>query len=267
MTVQHLDGAAVNRISLISVISEGPAGRVFVAVDQVLGRRVVIKSLAANSFTDPFQRRRLMEEARLLSNIDHPNLLRIYDYVERNGHDRFTIEFAAGKSLPDVLQEGLDFAAKVRVATAVASLLAAVHRCGVVHGALSPKSVLIADDGSIKVVDFHSTTTVLDLPRSDRQWQSPEQIEGGDATRESDMYSYGLLLRALFGERDRDVRALVASLLCVAPTDRATATVALGRLHRLAKRRARRIRTSLAAFAAAVLLVAGAKYTDRKSVV
>ena len=70
-----------------------------------------------------------------------------------------------------------------------------------------------------------------------------------------------MLLRAIFGERDRDVRSLVASLLFDAPTDRTTATVALGRLQRLAKRRVRRIRTGLIAFAAVVFLIAGAKYT------
>ena len=120
MTAQ-LFGAPVDRLSLISVISEGADGRVFVAVDNVLGRRVVVKSLATKSFTDPFQRRRLIEEAKLLSNIDHPNLLRIYHYAEKSGQDLFTIEFAAGKSLAEALAEGLDFAAKVRIATAVAS--------------------------------------------------------------------------------------------------------------------------------------------------
>jgi tetratricopeptide (TPR) repeat protein/tRNA A-37 threonylcarbamoyl transferase component Bud32 len=260
MTAQPF-GANAGRISLISVISEAPIGRVFVAVDNVLARRVVVKSLETSSFTDPFQRRRLIEEAKLLSKIDHPNLLRIYDYAEKNGHDQFTIEFAAGKSLPEALEEGLDFATKVRVATAVASVLAAAHRYGIVHGALSPKSVLIANDGAIKVIDFLSTNTVLDRPRSERRWQSPEQVEGIDATRESDLYSFGLLLRAMFEDRDRDVRALVTSLLCEAPADRTTAMVALGRLQRLAKRRVRRIRTGLVAFAAAVFLIAGAKYT------
>jgi len=233
MTVQHF-GVTADRISLIRVISEGAFGQVFVAADNVLGRRVVVKSLDTKSFADPFQRRRLIEEAKLLSKLDHPNLLRIYDYAERNGHDRFTIEFAAGKPLPDALAEGLDFAAKVNIATAVASVLAAVHRSGIVHGALSPKSVLIADDGAIKVIDFLSTNTVLDQPRSDPRWQSPEELEGAHATRESDMYSFGLLLRAMFGNRDHDVRALVASLLCEAPTERATATAALERLQRLA---------------------------------
>lgn len=260
MTAQPF-GANAGRISLISVISEAPIGRVFVAVDNVLARRVVVKSLDTNSFSDPFQRRRLIEEAKLLSKIDHPNLLRIYDYAERNGHDLFTIEFAAGKSLPEALDEGLDFATKVRVATAVASVLAAAHRSGIVHGALSPKSVLLANDGAIKVIDFHSTNTVLDRPRSDRRSQSPEQIEGIDATRESDMYAFGLLLREMFGERDRDVRAVVSSLLCDAPADRLTAMVVLGRLQRLAKRRVQRIRTGVAVFAAALFLVAGAKYT------
>ena len=260
MTAQPF-GIAAGRISLLSIISEGPIGRVFVAHDNVLARRVVVKSLETSSFSDPFQRRRLIEEAKLLSKIDHPNLLRIYDYAEKNGHDQFTIEFAAGKSLPDALEEGFDFATKVRIANAVASVLAAAHRYGIVHGALSPKSVLIANDGAIKVIDFLSTNTVLDRPRSDRRWQSPEQIEGIDATRESDLYSFGLLLRAMFGDRDRDVRALTASLLHEAPADRTTAMVAVGRLQRLAKRRVRRIRMGLAAFAAAVFLIAGAKYT------
>jgi serine/threonine protein kinase len=260
MTAQPFGGNA-GRISLISVISEAPIGRVFVAVDNVLARRVVVKSLDTNSFSDPLQRRRLIDEAKLLSKIDHPNLLRIYDYAERNGHDLFTIEFAAGQSLAEALEEGLDFATKARVATAVASALAATHRYGIVHGALSPKSVLIANDSAIKVIDFLSTNTVLDRPRSERRWQSPEEIEGIDATRESDMYAFGLLLRAMFGDRDRDVRAVVTSLLSDAPADRLTAMVALGRLQRLAKRRVRRIRTGVAAFAAALFLVAGAKYT------
>jgi len=102
MIVQHF-GVSADRISLIRVISDGEFGRVFVAADNVLGRRVVVKSLDTKSFADPFQRRRLIEEAKLLSKLDHPNLLRIYDYAERNGHDRFTIEFAPGKPLPDAL--------------------------------------------------------------------------------------------------------------------------------------------------------------------
>lgn len=254
-------GGSVDRIRLVSLLGEGRSGRVFVGVDEVLRRQVVVKRITAASFDDADQRKRLIDEARILSTLEHPNVVRIHDYAEQDGEDLFTLEYAVGKALPELLAEGLDFAEKVRVATAVGSVLAAAHRSGVVHGALSPQSIVIADNGDIKVVDFRSTSTYVDGPRADERWLSTEQLLGDEPTPAADMYSFGLLLREMFGDKDRDVRALIASLVQEAPTDRATAAVALERLGKLGQRRARRIRTGVIAFAALFFLVGGAKYT------
>jgi len=260
MSVQQF-GAAIDRISVVSVVDEGRTGRVVIASDHLLRRRVVVKSLRSGSFESESARKRLIDEARVLSNLDHPNVLRIHDFAEKNGHDLITFEFADGTSLPAALENGLDFSDKLRIATAVASVLATAHRKGIVHGALSPRSVLIAEDGAIKVIDFLSTSTQLDGPRAGLQWQSPEQIRGERVTRASDMYAFGLLLRELFGNGDRDVRGLISSFLSEAATDRPTAAVALERLERLAQRRVRRIRNAAIAGAALFFLFAGAKYT------
>lgn len=254
-------GGAVHRVRAVSLIDEGQWGQVFVGLDEVLRRRVVVKRLASASFENPGARRRLIEEARILSRLDHPNVLRIHDYSEREGYDVFTFEFAPGRPLPEVLEEGrLDFAKKVRIAAAVASALVVAHRNGIVHGALSPSSVILADNDEIKVADFTSTSTQLDGRRADPRWQSPQERLGDEPSRAGDMYAFGLLLREIFGEKDRDIRAIVTSLVREVPSERATAAVTLAGLHRLSRRQSRRIRLAAIILVTAVFAGGGVKY-------
>lgn len=250
----------MHRVRTVSLIDEGRWGEVFVGLDEVLRRRVVVKRLASASFENAETRRRLIEEARILSRLDHPNVLRIHDYSERDGYDVFTFEFAPGTPLPEALETGVDFAKKVRIATAVASALVVAHRNGIVHGALSPSSVIIAENDEIKVADFTSTSTQLDGRRAEAEWQSPEEKRGAEPSRAGDMYAFGLLLREIFGEKDRDIRAITGSLVRDAPSERATAAATLAGLHRLARRPARRIRIAAVILAAAFVLFGGMKY-------
>jgi len=240
-------GGTAQRIRPVSLLVDGRHGQVYVGMDQVLRRRVVVRRLALQSFENAEARTRLIEEARLLSQIDHPNILRIHDYHEQDGFDVFTLEFAGGTKLSRALEEGIDFAKKVRIATAVASALVIAHRHGIVHGALSADSVLLTDNGEIKIVDFTSTSTTL-------------EVRAGGRKRPDDMYALGLLLRQLFGEGDRDVRAIVASLLREAPSERATAAVTLTSLHHLGRRQARRVRTAAVIVVLGLFIFGGVKY-------
>jgi len=254
-------GGAVDRIRPLAVLGEGRHGQVFVGIDAVLRRRVVIKRVFSGSFENEETRQELINEARVLSCIDHPNLLRIYNYSEEDGDDVFTIEYVEGQRLPAVLADGLDFGKKVQIATAVASALTVAHRNGVVHGAVSPDSVSISPRGVIKLVDFNSTSNRVDGSRTDDRWLSPEETRGEKPVRESDMYRFGLLLLELFGTRDRDVRALIAALVHEAPTDRLTAADAHERLQVLAHRTARRLRIAAFALLGAIFVCGGIKYT------
>lgn len=255
-------GSTALRMRPVSLLGESARGEVFVGMDEVLRRRVVIKKLHARSFESDAARAVLIEEAQMLAQLDHPNILRIHGYSEADGFDVFMLEFAAGTTLAEAMSERMDFAKKLRIATAVASALVVAHRNGVVHGALSPDAVLITDSGEIKLTDFASTTTRIDGVRGDAKWQSPERAQGDNRpTRTSDMYSFGLLVRELFGERDRDVRLLISSLVRKVPSERATAAVALGRLQRLGSRKGRRIRAAAIALVVAFVVIGSIKYT------
>lgn len=249
------------RVRPVTLISEGRRGQVYVGVDDLLRRRVVVKRLASSSFESPESRKRLIDEARVLAQLDHPNLVRIHDYSERDGHDIFTLECTDGKKLSVALAEGLSFAEKVRVATAVASALAITHRNGILHGPLSLDSVIVAAKNEIKIVDYWATTTSLELPNSQTLGLSPEEMRHEERTTASDLYSLGFLLLALFGERDRDVRALIGSLLRVAPSERPTIATVLEKLDRLARRHVRRIRIAAATAGIAIAVLGGARYT------
>ncbi|HEX6099924.1 MAG TPA: protein kinase [Thermoanaerobaculia bacterium] len=252
---------AVDRVRTVALLSEGVQGQVFVGVDDLLRRRLVVKRMPSGASPRADQRTRMIHEARVLSRLDHANVLRVYDYSERDEYDVFTFEYLEGTPLVDAIAAGLEFAKKVRVATDVASVLSVAHRNEIVHGALSPRSVAISKAGAIKIVDFHSISTNVDGSRGDPRWSSPEEQRGAEPTRESDMYRFGLLLREMFGTRDRDVRSLLAALLCEAPSDRLTAAAALERLQRFGSRRARRLRVAAVALLATILSLGATKIT------
>jgi eukaryotic-like serine/threonine-protein kinase len=252
---------AVDRVRPVAVLAEGERGQVFVGVDDVLRRRLVVKRVPSGILPSADKRTRMIQEARVLSRLDHANVLRVYGYSQQAGHDVFTFEYLEGTRLGDALAEGLDFGRKVRIASAIASVLSVAHRNGLIHGGLSAASVVLSKSGEIKVVDFDSISTILDGSRSDPRWCSPEELRGAEPTRESDMYRFGLLLQEMFGTRDRGVRALAAALLCEAPSDRLTAAAALARLNRLAQRRARRFRIAGAVLLAAIVILGATKFT------
>lgn len=239
------------RVRPVSLISEGRRGQVFVGIDDLLRRRVVVKRLASNSFESAESRRNLIDEARLLSQLDHPNLLRIHDYSERDGHDIFTLEHVEGKKLSAVIAT-MSFADKVRVATAIASVLAMTHRNGILHGPLSLDSVVVAEKNQVKVVDYCATTTDLDAPCNTMH---------EERTTAADMLSFGALLREMFGEKDRDVRALIAWLTREVPSERPTTATVLEQLDRLAQRPRRRLRVATVVVFAALCLFGVARYT------
>lgn len=255
-------GGTALRMRPVSLIGEGARGEVFVGIDEVLHRRVIVRKLSTQRFASELQRHKLIREAQILAGLDHPNILHIHDYTEENGYDIFTVEFAPGDKLSEVLEEEtLDFARKLSIATAVASALVVAHRHGIVHGAICPDNVLLTQKGEIKLTDFASTTTRVNGPRAESRWRSPEQKRGDTVTITSDIYSFGLLLRELFGNRDRDVRALVTAMIREVPSERPIARETLARLNRLAQRKGRRIRGAAIAAGVLILIAGTFKYT------
>lgn len=231
-----LIGTTVGHIRVIDLIGRGGMGEVYSGIDEKLDRRVALKAIRQSHRLDAENRARFLREARMLSQLDHPGICRIYDYIEGEEADLLVLEFIHGKSLRVALQEGIDHTSCMRIALQIAEALAAAHAKGIVHRDLKPGNVMLAEDSTVKVLDFGLARTVdegpssqsiepshhpahsspsssrdISLDQCDTEIQtqmgmvmgtaafmSPEQARGEAATPASDMYSYGLLLQELF---------------------------------------------------------------------
>lgn len=150
----NLTGSRIGKLRIDHLIAKGGMGEVYAAFDETLGRRVAVKVIREKHRIEPRLRARFMREAQALSQIDHPNISRIFDYVEGSDVDLLVMEFIEGRTLRRAVQQGLDFRTKVRIAEAVASVLVAAHRHGIVHRDLKPDNVMLTPEGEVKVLDF-----------------------------------------------------------------------------------------------------------------
>ncbi len=130
-------------------------GTVYVGYDERLERRVALKSLRFLGLSDATHRARLLEEARLLSRLDHPNICRIHDFLPTAEGEFLVLEYIDGRPLTALLSEPLPTRERrFEIARAIGSALVAAHAAGIVHRDLKPANVLVTADGTVKVLDF-----------------------------------------------------------------------------------------------------------------
>ncbi len=146
-------GTTIGRIRLTDHLGKGGMGEVFVGYDQTLDRRVAVKCVRVGDRPKKIKGR-FLQEARILSRLDHPNICQIYDFVESQDRDFLVMELVEGVGLKQAAADGLDDKTKLEVAQKVADVLVAAHAEGVVHRDLKPEHVMITAEGDIKVLDF-----------------------------------------------------------------------------------------------------------------
>ena len=219
--VGGIEGEHLGRLRVGSLLGSGGMGEVYEAYDELLDRPVAIKMLRGDRRLSEDARARFLREARLLSRLDHPNICRLYDLIERDGEEALVLELVPGESLQSRLQAGpLETEEALRITIGVAEGLAAAHAAGVVHRDLKPANVMILPDGGVKLLDFGiarsnrvgsvppgtAGVTKARAPLWETQrggtvgtvaYMSPEQARGLEVTTASDLYSFGVLLREL----------------------------------------------------------------------
>jgi eukaryotic-like serine/threonine-protein kinase len=135
-------------------LGAGGMGEVYVGFDETLKRRVALKAVHAEHRLHAESKTRFLREAQILSQLDHPNICRVYDYIEDEQRDWLILELIEGKNLRQALQAGPDWSAKLKIAEQIADVLVVTHAAGVVHRDLKPGNVMITDAGVVKVLDF-----------------------------------------------------------------------------------------------------------------
>jgi serine/threonine-protein kinase len=177
-------------------------GVVLRATDRELGRDVAIKLLLEVEFGGGSLRERFLEEGRICSRLEHPNLVRLYDFgLPEDGPPYMVFEFIRGESLEARLRrKPLDGPEALRVLTDVGRGLAHAHDAGVVHRDLKPENVLLDEEGAAKVADFGlakdpdaQVQTVQGMLVGTPPFMAPEYIRGKRPGPAGDQYALGIL--------------------------------------------------------------------------
>jgi len=182
---------------------------VFIARDLMLDRLVAIKLLFPEFAKDPAFVERFRREAQAAANLNHPNIVGVYDWGKHNNTYYMAMEYVEGRTLADILRKQSTLRPEVAadVGMQVASALASAHRNGVVHRDVKPANILIGSNGSIKVADFgiaraidagHDSNLTQDgAVMGTATYFSPEQAQGAQPDPRSDIYSLGIVLYEL----------------------------------------------------------------------
>jgi serine/threonine-protein kinase len=213
MTLASGSGLGLYRIG--GLLGKGGMGEVYRARDEKLGRDVALKVLPSAFAWDPDRFARFEREARLLASLNHPNIAGIHG-LEQSGDTHFLVlELVEGETLAQRLVRPISIDQSLRLGLQIAAALEAAHAKSIIHRDLKPGNIMIAKDGTVKVLDFglakasspspvddgltHSPTLSITGTRAGvilgtAGYMSPEQARGEIAKKESDIWAFGCIL-------------------------------------------------------------------------
>jgi serine/threonine protein kinase/Tfp pilus assembly protein PilF len=230
------------RYKLQSAIGAGGMGEVFLAEDPELERLVALKILPAEFAENDDRVRRFVLEAKVVSALNHPNILTIYE-IGTIGKSRYIAsEYIKGETLRDKLKaESLSVSETLDIALQVALALEAAHEAGIIHRDIKPENIMLRADRLVKVLDFGLAKLAQDKPKDvdaeadtrvqtetragmilgTAAYMSPEQARGKDLDARTDIWSLGVVFYEMLAGRhpfaSETVSDLIASILTKEP--------------------------------------------------
>jgi serine/threonine protein kinase len=192
------DGLVAGRYRLVEEIGSGGMGRVWLAQDELLGRRVAVKEITAPPASLPDIR--TLREARAAARLDHPNVVRIFDVLWWSRRSWIVMEYVGPRSLHDAVRAKGPLAHReaARVGLLMLAALRAAHAAGVLHRDVKPQNVLLGPGGRVVLTDFGLATdqpemTVEPVVGSP-YFMAPERLESGRSGPAADLWSLGATL-------------------------------------------------------------------------
>ncbi len=215
-------GKTLGHYQITNPLGKGGMGEVYQARDDRIGRDVAVKVLPMEYAADKDRLRRFEQEARAAGQLNHPNILTVYDVGTQEGAPYIVTELLHGESLQEIVHPGgLGVRKSVDIAVQIANGLAAAHEKGIIHRDLKPANVFVTRDGYVKILDFgiaklasprsvHGSeeTTLMNATTEAGKllgtvgYVSPEQLRGQPVDHRTDIFSLGCVLyEMLAGQR------------------------------------------------------------------
>ncbi len=216
----------VGKYKIINELGRGGMGAVYLAVDEVLNRKVAVKELKIDAHkkkdVDNYNTmiKRFSKEAQILAQLNQKNIVSVYDIIEQNGNQYIIMEFLDGKNLEELLNQkghfSLDEATSIIADTALA--LDYIHKKNIIHRDVKPSNIIILTDGVTKLTDFGVTRDMNSSLTMDGSlvgtiaYASPEQ-DSKELDGRSDIFSLGVVLYELVTGQKPFVGDTIASVL------------------------------------------------------
>ena len=214
---------------ILGPLGSGAMGRVYLARDARLGRRVAIKVMSSAKAGDPAARRRFIRESQTTAAVEHPHIMAIHHVGEDHGLPFIVMQHLEGRTLAEWQRDGErpSLADVLRIGREVAEGLAAAHARGLVHRDIKPDNIFLEGRGrSVRIIDFGlarevgddaTRATVDGAVVGTPAYMPPEQIGGQNLDARSDLFGLGVMLYELLaGRLPFEGRSMVAMLAAIA---------------------------------------------------
>ncbi|MBI4850899.1 MAG: protein kinase [Acidobacteria bacterium] len=205
-------GTKVSHYTILEHIGVGGMGNVYKAFDPRLDRSVALKILHPSAMLDQAKRQRFIQEARIASALNHPNIITVYEIGEESEQCFIATEFVDGQTLRQKFQNNpIPVQIVLEIATQIVKALKVAHLAGIIHRDIKPENIMVRPDGYVKVLDF-GLAKLLDmeitysgarrpliktennLVLGTVRYMSPEQVQHLPIDHRSDIFSFGILL-------------------------------------------------------------------------
>ena len=193
------------RYRIIALLGKGGMGEVYRADDLTLGQPVALKFLPDDAARNESLLERFRNEVRVARRVSHPNVCRVYDVGEVDGHTFFTMEYIDGEDLASLLRRigRLPQDKALDIARQLCAGLSAAHAKGVLHRDLKPANIMLDGRGQVVITDFGLAGVAGQIQGAEVRsgtpaYMAPEQLAGKEVSTRSDIYGLGLVLYEVF---------------------------------------------------------------------
>ena len=214
-------GQTIGSYEVVSFLSRGGMGEVYLAGDKRLGRKVALKLLPTSFTSDNDRLRRFEQEARSASALNHPNIITIYEIRQAAGAHIIATEYVEGETLRLRLsRSALTLSEVLNISIQIADALSAAHKAGIIHRDIKPENIMLRPDGYVKILDFGlaklseqaSPAVAAEAPTIQVRtgsgivigtagYMSPEQARGLGVDHRSDIFSLGAVIYEMLARR------------------------------------------------------------------